>query len=171
MTTALRQRRAVAAAALQDDPRRAQIDWQDLAAWPDWAALDETSRRRLALMAGVRVQAAAWRRCIDGGRLQCLRDLLGAGTLGVLLASAEGTVPDTDAVPGAPLPTTDRLEADLLALGGEVLLASVPSPALRVVLRERYWPRTLPLLPALDAQNARAVVAGLAELDVDGAPA
>ena len=54
-----------------------------------------------------------------------------------------------------PLPDADPLDDWLLAEGREVLLASVGSAVLRVLLRERLWPRTLPPLPARDTARAQ----------------
>ena len=38
-------------------------------------------------------------------------------------------------------------------------LAAVPSPVLRLVLREAFWPDTLAPLPAIDTATALAAVA------------
>lgn len=160
MSVDLRQRRAAAARALGDDPRRAQLDWQDLVAWPDWADgdadADAATREALALRCGARTQAAALNRCIDGATLQRLRDLLGADAAAALLAP---TPSPAAGVEGPELPRAPALQAWLLAQGAEVMLSAVPSPALRVALRERLWPQTLPPLPALDAEQSRQTLA------------
>lgn len=146
----LRQRRAQAARALAADPRRAQLGWDDLAAWPDWAALAPDARRALAQRAGAWLHAGAIRRSIDGAQLKAVRRLLGDAAFTRLMAGSEpaqGPLPDGE------------LEAWLADQGHEALLASVASPLLRLLLRERVAPRTLPPIPALDTARARKAVA------------
>lgn len=147
----LRQRRADAARALAADARRAQVTWEDLCAWPDWAALDADRRDSLARRAGAWLHAGAFQRCIAGAVLQRARALLGDAAFQRLMGT-----PDDD---GTPLPDAAALDDWLLAQGREALLASVPSAVLRVVLREQHAPRTLPPLPALDHARARRAVA------------
>jgi hypothetical protein len=145
MTAALRARRASAAQNLAGLARRSQVGWDDLAAWPAWAALDDDALHKLAWRCGAWLHAGAWQRCIAGPLLQKLRAELGPAAFERLLQT-----------PGeAELPAAD---AALSADGLEALLASVPSPLLRVVLRERLAPSTLPPLPALDAARARQAV-------------
>mgnify|MGYP007130736829 CR=1 FL=1 len=148
---ALRQRRAAAALALAADARRVQVTWEDLAAWPDWAALDADSRDALARRAGAWLHAGALQRCIAGALLQRVRTQLGEPAFQRLMAT-----PDDDTTP---LPEAAALDDWLLAQGREALLASVPSAVLRVVLREQHAPRTLPPLPALDHARATRAVA------------
>lgn len=144
-----RQRRANAARALAADPRRAQLGWDDLAAWPEWAALEPDARRAFAQRVGAWWHAGAIRRSIDGARLKRVRQLLGDAAFTRLMA---GSDPEP-----APLPEGE-LDAALAAAGLEVLLASVGSPLLRLLLRERCAPQTLPPMPALDAARARKAV-------------
>lgn len=151
MTASLRARRAAAAQALADLPRRSQVGWDDLTAWPSWAALDDAALRSLAWRCGAWLHAGAWQRCIAGALLQRLRAELGTAAFERLLQT-QGD---------AELPADD---AALTADGLEALFASVPSPLLRVVLRERFAPATLPLLPALDAARARQAVAAALEV-------
>ena len=140
---ALRARRAAAASALQGHPRRAQAAWDDLAAWPDWAALGDEARAALALRVGAWWHAGAWQHCISGPLLRTLQAGLGDdGFARLLSATGEAGAPPEDT-------------ATLAQTGMEALLASVASPLLRVVLREKYAPATLPPLPALDAARAR----------------
>jgi hypothetical protein len=143
---ALRARRAAAARALHDHPRRAQAAWNDLAAWPEWAALGDEARAALALRAGAWWHAGAWQHCINGTVLRTLQAVLGAdGFARLLSATGEAGAPPEDT-------------ATLAHTGLEALLASVASPLLRVVLREKFAPATLPPLPALDAARARRAV-------------
>jgi hypothetical protein len=150
MTAALRARRAAAAQALAPLPRRAQLGWDDLAAWPAWAALDDEALQKLAWRCGAWLHAGAWQRCIAGPLLQKLRAELGPAAFERLLQTpGDGELPAADGV--------------LTADGLEALFASVPSPLLRVVLRERFAPATLPPLPALDAARARQAVSAALE--------
>ena len=150
----LRARRAAAARALQDHPRRAQLTWDDLAAWPDWAALDDDGRAALALRTGAWWHAGAWQHCINGTLLRALQAALGPEAFACLLQAA------APAGFAAPREATALPEdpATLAQTGLEALLASVASPLLRMVLRERFAPATLPPLPALDAPRARRAV-------------
>lgn len=148
---ALRARRAAAARALAADARRLQVGWEDLAAWPDWAALDADSRDALARRAGAWLHAGALQRCIAGAVLQRAQAVLREAAFLRLMAT-----PDDDTTP---LPEAAAFDDWLLAQGREALLASVPSAVLRVVLREQHAPRTLPPLPALDHARATRAVA------------
>lgn len=147
----LRQRRADAARALADDLRRAQVGWDDLGAWPEWAALDAGARDALASRAGAWLHAGALQRCIAGPLLQQAQGLLGLETFQRLMATPDAS--------SAELPAAPELAAWLQAQGLEALLASVSSPVLRVLLREHHAPHSLPPLPALDAARARHAVA------------
>jgi hypothetical protein len=163
VSAALRQRRTEAARALAADPRRAQVAWDDLAAWPDWATLDAGARDALALRAGAWLHAGALQRCIVGPVLQQVQALLGAPTFERLMAHPEPmrqAASEATAAPAADvLPAPAALAAWLQAQGLEALLASVASPVLRVVLREQHAPHSLPPLPALDSARARRAVA------------
>ncbi len=140
---AARARCHAAAAALQHTPRRAQLSWQDLAAWPSWAAADDADALDdLAWTAGVFWHGGAWQWCIDGAQLQHLRQRLGAAAFEVLMAL------ERPADPTDRLPQGSDADAALTQWGREVLLAALPAPALRVVLRERLWPQSLPPVPA-----------------------
>jgi len=150
MSAALRHRRASAARALAADARRAQVTWEDLAAWPEWAALDADQRDALAMRAGAWLHAGALQRCIVGALLQRAKGALGDSGFQRLMAT-----PDDDATP---LPEPAAFDDWLLTQGREALLASVPSPVLRVVLREHHAPRSLPPLPGLDSTRARRAV-------------
>ena len=149
MSVALRARRVAAARALVDDPRRGQPTWDDLAAWPAWAALDTQALQALTAKSAIWLHAGSWRGCICGATLKQLRQRLGDVDFARLMAPRED---DTAALP---LPDADPLDDWLLAEGREVLLASVGSAVLRVLLRERLWPRTLPPLPARDTARAQ----------------
>jgi len=157
MSVQLRRRRAEAARALAADGRRSQATWDDLSAWPDWAALDAAALQSLAWHCGAWRHAAALRRCIDGKLLQPLQRRLGDARFGALMALADEAHDDT-ALPHAP-----ALDHWLTAEGHEVLLASVPSPLLRLHWREQLAPQTLPPLPALDGARARRVLAAALE--------
>jgi hypothetical protein len=148
---ALRHRRTAAARALAADARRAQVAWEDLAAWPEWAGLDADWRDALALKAGAWLHAGALQRCIAGALLQRARSHLGDAAFQRLMAT-----PDSDT---SALPEAAAFDDWLRAQGLEALLASVPSAVLRVVLREHHAPRSLPPLPALDHARARHAVA------------
>lgn len=150
MSATLRHRRTAAARALAADARRAQVAWEDLEAWPDWAGFDADARDALALRAGAWLHAGALQRCIVGALLQRARTHLGEGAFQRLMAT-----PDDD---NTPLPDPVAFDEWLLAQGREALLASVPSPVLRVVLREHHAPRSLPPLPGLDNARARRAV-------------
>jgi hypothetical protein len=140
---AVRARCHAAAVALQHTPRRAQLAWHDLAAWPSWAAADDADALdELAWTTGVFWYGSAWQQCIDGARLQHLRQRLGAAPFDALM-SVESTSQSDD-----PLPQGSHADAELMQWGREVLLAALPAPALRVVLRETLWPHSLPPVPS-----------------------
>lgn len=147
----LRQRRAAAAHALAQHPRRAQLGWDDLAAWPDWAGLAPGAQHALACRCGAWLHAGALRRSLSGPLLQRVRALVGDAAFARLM-----TGPDEA---GAPLPAAEEAEAWLAHEGFEALVASVPSPPLRMLLRERLLPGLPPPLPALDDARARQAVA------------
>jgi hypothetical protein len=151
---AARTRCHAAAAALQHTPRRAQLSWHDLAAWPSWAAAgDGHALDDLAWTAGVFWHGGAWQWCIDGAQLQHLRQRLGAAAFETLMAM------ERPAAPTEPLPQGRAADAELTQWGREVLLAALPAPALRVVLRERSWPQSLPPVPAPAQAAAQQAVA------------
>ena len=169
MSAALRQRRSRAAHSLATHERRAQLGWDDLAAWPEWAdGADEVSEidrpaavAALALRAGAVWHAAALRRCIHGPTLKRLQQCLGDDTLQAVVSATviDTTVidtigGDTAAADTAPLPEPGRVQAWLQAQGAEVMLAALPSPLLRVALRERLWPKALQQLPSPGTQAA-----------------
>jgi len=147
----LRQRRARAAMVLRDDERRAQVGWHDLAAWPDWAALDLPALETLARRCGAWRHAGAWRRCISGPLLQALQAQVGERCVQQVMASTDG--------PAGALPDADALPGWLREQGLEVLFASVASPLLRVMLRERLAPGSLPSMPAFDGASAQRLLA------------
>jgi hypothetical protein len=152
MNAATRRRcRTAAARALAADARRAQVGWEDLAAWPEWAGLDADQREALALRAGAWLHAGALQRCIAGALLQRAKTHLGETTFQRLMATPDEHI--------GGLPEVTVFDDWLLAQGREALLASVPSAVLRVVLREHHAPRSLPPLPALDPTRARRAVA------------
>jgi hypothetical protein len=153
-----RARCAAAALALQQTPRRAQLGWQDLAAWPVWAstAADDASELdNLAWTVGVCWYGSAWQRCIDGAQLQRLHQRLGAKPFDALMSTQPPAQNDTP----LELPPQGR-DADtaLTHWGREVMLAALPAPALRVVLREKLWPQSLPPVPAPPQAAAQAAV-------------
>jgi hypothetical protein len=153
---ALRARCKAAAASLAREPRRAQLTWQDLQAWPAWAEhaeRDPEVLEQLAWRAGVQWHACAWRRCIDGARLKALRERLGAEAFDALMR--QETPDEDESAAASPMSLSDER---LIALGREVMLAALPAPALRVVLRERFWPNTLPAVPAPSQARAEAAV-------------
>ncbi len=151
-----------AAVALQHTPRRAHLSWQDLAAWPAWASTashDTGAFDALAWAVGVHWYGRAWQRCIDGAQLQMLRQRLGAASFDALMA-AQGVAADAqddDAQPHS-YPQGHDADAALTQWGMEVLLAALPAPALRVVLRETLWPHTLPPVPGPAQAVAKKVV-------------
>ncbi len=169
-----RQRRNLAAQALAQHERRGQLAWADLAAWPDWAVgLDAAARgdlpasvQGLASRVGAVWHAHALRHCIHGATLKRLQLVLGEDCL-QLLRKADTAVGGRDKPRAGQdhgdaevsvLPPADHIETWLQAEGAEVMLAALPSPLLRLVLRERLWPKTLAQLPPADmAAAARAV--------------
>ena len=157
MTDALRARprRQAAARALAGDPRRAQLGWDDLGAWPGWAALEPDALHALQRQCGLWLHTADWQRCICGARLKQVRLLLGDAAFAWLMALPQASGMPANATPASVLPDPAHLDAWLLDEGREVLLASVGSAPLRVVLRERLWPRSLPPLPARDTARAQ----------------
>lgn len=163
---ARRQARAAAAAFLAHTPRRAQLGWDDLAAWPAWAGWPTEQRERLQQAAGAWYAAGALRQCIDGRVLQRLAGLLGEAEADRLLqADAGGEAPAVlpNVAPSFAPNVLPNLAPALLAdqlghTGREVLLAAVASPALRLVLREAFWPATRAPLPALDTAAAGAAL-------------
>lgn len=157
MTDALRARprRQAAARALAGDPRRAQLGWDGLGAWPDWAALEPDALHALQRQCGLWLHTADWQRCICGARLKQVQHLLGEAPFAWLMALPQASCIPANAAPASVLPDAARLDVWLLDEGREVLLASVGSAPLRVVLRERLWPRSLPPLPARDTARAQ----------------
>jgi hypothetical protein len=166
MSQAQRLRRSRAARALAQHERRGQIGWDDLAAWPDWADLPEdvggseapaasvpapAALAALAACAGAVWHAASLRLCIHGPTLQRLQQALGADTLRAVQALPTGATAAADATP---LPAAEHIEAWLQARGAELMLAALASPVLRLALRERHWPQTLPQLPSPDPAAA-----------------
>jgi hypothetical protein len=157
MPPSLRQRRSKAARALATHARRGQLSWDDLAAWPDWAEWVEWADQTdgvanangaaavaaLATVVGAVWHAAALRRCIHGATLKRLQQALGDDSL-QLLCSANMAA---DGGEVATLPPADEVQAWLQAQGAEVMLAALPSPLLRLVLRERLWPQAVAPLP------------------------
>ena len=71
------------------------------------------------------------------------------------MASPQASAAPATGLPAPGLPDAADLDQWLLDEGREVLLASVGSAVLRVLLRERLWPRSLPPLPARDSARAR----------------
>ena len=157
LTDALRARprRQAAALALAGDPRRAQLGWDDLGAWPDWAALEPDALHALQRQCGLWLHTADWQRCICGARLKQVQHLLGDAPFAWLMALPQASCIPANAAPASVLPDAARLDVWLLDEGREVLLASVGSAPLRVVLRERLWPHSLPPLPARDTERAQ----------------
>jgi hypothetical protein len=152
---AARARCHAAAVALRHTPRRAQLAWHDLAAWPSWAstAADDTEALDdLAWTAGVFWHGGAWQWCIDGAQLQHLRQRLGAAAFDALMAIEPSSEPND------PLPQGSDADDALTQWGREVLLAALPAPALRVVLRETLWPHSLPPVPAPAQARAQKAV-------------
>lgn len=159
--TTTRARRAAAARALADAPRRAQLGWADLSAWPAWADRPEAEREAWLLQVGAWALAPALRQCIDGRVLQQLAALLGAEAAARLLQAGDEAV-DTPPATGREL-TAATLPALLAQAGREAALAAVPSPVLRLLLREAFWPDTLAPVPAIDTATAVAAVAAASE--------
>ncbi len=164
--TSPRARRGAAERWLAASPRRAELGWADLAAWPAWADFPPAALQQLAHATGARVHAEALRRCIDGRVLKHVRDRLGEGAMRSLM-----DMPDEQ--PSAPLPLllgeidTALLDALLPAVGRDWLLASVASPVLREALREQLWPATGPQVRVINGAAAAAVVAA-AMSHIDG---
>ena len=151
----LRPRRQAAARALATDPRRAQLGWDDLGAWPDWAAIHPDALLDLQRRCGLWLHTADWQRCICGARLKQVRQGLGDAAFAWLMALPQAGHVPAAATPARALPDAANLDTWLLDEGREVLLASVGSAPLRVVLRERLWPCSLPPLPARDTARAQ----------------
>jgi hypothetical protein len=110
--------------------------------------------------------AAAWlhahelRRCIDGRVLTLLRARLGETAFAVLRcvsspADAAGRTPPALDLAAMPAPQLDAL---LLSLGRDCLLASVEPPSLRRCLREHWWPAASGPVQAPSTAVARAAV-------------
>lgn len=156
-----RQARAAAALALAGTPRRAQLGWDDLAAWPAWAGWPADRRDRLLSAAGAWYLAPVLRQCIDGRVLQALAGMLGQAEADRLLQSDGSGEPDGPWPDLSPAMLADRLAHT----GREVLLAAVASPALRLVLREAFWPDTRAPLPALDTAAAAAALEAAARAE------
>jgi hypothetical protein len=152
-----RARRGAAARWLAASPRRAELAWADLAAWPGWADLPPDRLQQLAFAAGAWAHADTVRRCIDGRVLKHLRSRLGESALRSLMQPPEE--------PQAAMPLLlGDLDAALLdtllpAIGRDWLLASVASPLLREALREQLWPAAGPALRAINGAAAASVVA------------
>ncbi|MFN6997878.1 MAG: tripartite tricarboxylate transporter substrate-binding protein, partial [Aquincola tertiaricarbonis] len=142
-------------------PRRAQLGWDVLAAWPAWAGWPADRRDRLLSAAGAWYLAPVLRQCIDGRVLQALAGMLGQAEADRLLQSDGGGEPDGPWPDLSPAMLADRLAHT----GREVLLAAVASPALRLVLREAFWPDTRAPLPALDTAAAAAALQAAARAE------
>lgn len=103
------------------------LSWAELRQWPVWASGEPVPMAWLQRL-GACWHAAELQRCIDGARLNALRDELGeAGLQAVLRLPAAGASPQ-------PLNSNDstaRWLEQLAADGRAVALASLTSPALR----------------------------------------
>lgn len=93
--------------------------------------------------------------------LQQLAALIGAQAAARLLQADDEPSANASAI-GREL-TAATLPALLAEAGREGALAAVPSPVLRLVLREAFWPDTLAPLPAIDTATALAAVAAASE--------
>lgn len=152
-----RARRSAAARWLAASPRRAELGWADLAAWPDWAALPPDRLQQLAFATGAWVHAESLRRCIDGRVLKHLRDRLGEAAMHSLMQAPEEPQAAMPLLLGdLDVPLLDTL---LPAIGRDWLLASVASPLLRDALREQLWPAAGPAVRAINAGAAASAVA------------
>lgn len=161
--TTARARRAAAARVLADAPRRAQLGWSDLSAWPAWAQLPAAERDTWLCAVGAWFHAAALRQCIDGRVLQQLQALIGSSEATRLLQAGDDA--GASAAPHAPPWTATTLPALLAQAGREAALAAVPSPVLRLMLREAFWPDTLAPLPAIDTATAVGAVAAAGHVE------
>ena len=146
----LRQRRAAAAQALAEAGARAEVGWEDLAHWPDWALLAPRCIEALAWACGAWLHASALCHCIDGRVWNLLRERLGSQACELL--RSEPVTADFA------LQLRDPVDTLFAESGRGVLLAGVEAPGLRRTLRSLCWAGTpCTEWPALTPAEARAL--------------
>lgn len=120
------------------------LSWHELRQWPTWAAHDPVCLTWLQTL-GACWHAAELQRCIDGARLNALREAWGAAKLTAVLQL------DITTAPPPPLNGADSVTQwldQLAARGRAVALASLASPALRqAVAAVLGWHETAAALP------------------------
>ncbi|MCX7272491.1 MAG: hypothetical protein NTV19_04675 [Burkholderiales bacterium] len=121
-----------------------------LGALPDWAEASRESRRELALLAGAMVRARPLRRSIDGVLLSLVAFEIGEARLDLITRLCAGR-PALSSGPWSADPV-----ADLLQLGGEVLLRTAECPDAVLERLAMLFPASEALAQA-DAADLRRV--------------
>lgn len=133
MTSVARRRRAaVAERLLAGAPERApSLDWDTLDAAPAWLALPDDAFTAFQCRVGAVLCGRALRMWIDRGRLAAAQAALGAPFMEALLAERDSAMlaPGLVACPEIELP--GQVQPALRLCGASVLLATLPSGALR----------------------------------------
>ncbi len=106
------------------------VDWDALDRAPAWLALPDAQLLELQRQVGALVHAPQMRLWIDGARLAAARAAIGDSLLQSLLAQREAPLP-RDVLPLPRIDAASQVAAKLQAVGAAVLLASIPSGALR----------------------------------------
>ena len=128
-----RQRADVAARLMARAPEAAAaLDWYALDAAPDWMAWPEPRLAALQAQVGALLCAPELRMWIDAPRLAAAAHALGAAYLRALLALPDAQVLPRDVACYPRVARADEVATLLRAAGAGVLLASLPSGALRL---------------------------------------
>jgi hypothetical protein len=123
------------------------IAYDDLVQAPDWLALPDADRRRLAQLAQLALLSPAIARSIDGRWLGSLAETAGAEAIDWAMALAD----EGPAGLGVPEP----IAANALDEAGEALLAATLSPALAARVSRRAGPPAALATWALARAEAR----------------
>lgn len=123
--------RLLAAAGRTEDPRWRALAWDAFERLPDWCALEVPACAERTRIAGAVALLPAVRRCLRGGTLLRLGELIGTARLEALLRRPYPMVPSDVELAGAA-----GLERQLLAHGVRVLCAEVDDPGVRTALAD-----------------------------------
>jgi len=144
------------------------IDWEALDVAPAWLAWEAPQLEALQIQVGALALAPQLRLWIDTARLGAAAHALGARLLHALLALPEGEMLPRDVMPAPRIERADQVAPSLRACGAGVLLAALPSAALRQAAAATMTPaQPSPMAGAL----ARSLVARAMQLTAQLAPA
>ncbi|MCC7285549.1 MAG: hypothetical protein IT503_05150 [Burkholderiaceae bacterium] len=127
-----RQRAALAQQLIERAPHAVgAVDWDTLDEAADWMAWDSARLDALQQQVGALVMAPQLRLWIDAARLGAASRALGTALLRALLALPDGDMLPRDVTPAPRIERADQVAPALRACGAGVLLAALPSAALR----------------------------------------